>query len=107
MLSKPKLRNYAYLKSERGLAKHLECQLSKRERSLTQKLRLGTLPIAVEVGRYSNLPLKERTCKLCMRDDVEDEYHLLFVCDKYHELRNAWVNKMNYGGLPPKWNNYS
>jgi hypothetical protein len=55
-------------------------------RSYICKLRCGTLPLAIETGRFNKppIPLNERTCpfNFCY-NTVEDEVHFLIDCDIY------------------------
>ena len=78
--------------------------LKRHQRSLIAKLRLGVLPINVEIGRYSNTPRDERYCPLCNKLEVEDEYHIFFKCQHYSELRKELIDFAintidNFGGL--------
>ena len=69
------------------------------------KCRLGCLPIGFETGRYSRPILieNERTCQICTNNDisnnehvneVENEVHVLFNCNRYAQLRNMWIEKL-------------
>ena len=53
VLTKPKLANYAQVKSEWGAEKFMYGNVSKERRSLMCQLRLGVLPLEVEVGRFT------------------------------------------------------
>ena len=61
------------------------------KRSLVAKLRSGTLPIAIETGRYVNKPAPERICRNCENNLVENEEHFIFQCPKYDELRRKYL----------------
>ena len=54
------------------------------------QIRLGILPLNIEVGRYRNQPLEERLCPICELQEVEDEFHFLFRCPNNELLRNSW-----------------
>ena len=54
------------------------------------QIRLGILPLNIEVGRYRNQPLEERLCPICELQEVEDEFHFLFQCPNNELLRNSW-----------------
>ena len=56
------------------------------------QLRCGILPLAIEVGRYRDVPLPERTCQVC-NQAVEDEIHFLLTCDVYSNLRRKLISK--------------
>ena len=59
---------------------------------------MGTLPIQLELGRYSRVAVQERLCKVCKSGQIEDEYHLLFQCERYKVERVEWLDKK---GLKP------
>ena len=40
------------------------------------KFRISAHDLEFEKGRYKNLPVNERYCKLCDNSSVEDEVHL-------------------------------
>ena len=66
----------------------------RHKRSLISKLLLGILKLAVETGRYSNIPRNERICHICKT--VEDEYHFIFDCKMYNIPRQLLVNNTHY-----------
>ena len=51
--------------------------------------RTGSLPLAVETGRYSRppIPLAQRLCKYCDLNEIETEKHFLMTCPLYTDLR--------------------
>ena len=63
VLKKPKLHEYQRFKEHLDLEEYL--YLTKHKRSPIAKIRSGTLPLAIETGRYSNTPLKNKLCSLC------------------------------------------
>ena len=69
--------------------------LSFLERRIVSKLRLGILPLCIETGRYLRpiVPEHQRTC-YCNSGQVESEYYVLFQCQMYRNLREAWLNKL-------------
>ena len=93
-LTKPKLRNYIQIKDEFITENYVTSNLKRRQRSLCAQLRSGTLPLAVEVGRFRGTPVEERLCLLCDLGIVEDELHFVFHCPLYGELRNILFEKI-------------
>ncbi len=87
--TKPKLRTYNTFKHDVNVASHINCNMPKYERSLISQLRLGILPLRIETGRYSRLPIEERTCLVCGTNEIEDEHHFLFDCDFYQNERHT------------------
>ena len=76
---KPKLHNYALFKKEYETENYCIVNLSRQQRSLIARLRLGILPINVELGRYSGIPRENRHCLQC-KTTVEDELHVMLYC---------------------------
>ena len=72
---------------------------------MISKIRLGILPIRLETARYLRpiLPENERLC-YCQNGEHECEYHVLFICVKYSNLRQLWLQKLtkpdNFTNLP-------
>ena len=62
-------------------------QADKFRKSLC-RLRLASHRLEIETGRWTKpikTPLEDRKCKLCGR--LEDEYHFVFECSLYLELK--------------------
>ena len=53
------------------------------------KYRTGNHRLPVETGRWDDIPLNERNCKICTTDDIGDEYHYLFTCDFLRVTENC------------------
>ncbi len=58
ILHKPKLRTYT-------VENYVKQNIPEIQRSLCAQLRSGTLPLAVETGRFSGVPEEQRLCLLC------------------------------------------
>ena len=74
---------------------HVGKPLSFKERRIISKIRLGILPLRIETARYLRpvVPECQRTC-YCGSGLVESEYYVLFECQVYKSLREAWLNKL-------------
>ncbi len=55
------------------------------------KLRVGNHDLEIEKGRHHNKSRMDRICKFCYLA-VEDEYHVLFGCNLYNELRDRYID---------------
>ena len=88
--SMQKLRTYKELKLTPGTEDYVASNMEKYSRSLIAKIRIGTLPIMIETGRYKQQPADERRCLSCP-DKVEDEKHFLMDCPLYNNIREAMV----------------
>ena len=42
------------------------------------QFRLGNTKLPAETGRWVNIDRNERYCTLCNRNEIGDEFHLLF-----------------------------
>ena len=60
--------------------------------SLAQ-LRLSSHPLRIEIARHGQQRIErtERKCQICNSDDLEDEYHFVFSCPIYDELRRKYI----------------
>ena len=94
--SKTKLKIYSRLKSKIGYENYLDSK-DVRGRRLMTKLRGGSNGLRLETGRWVGLERNERLCELCY-DGVEDVKHVLFHCNLYTDLRNAW-RKGEFGDM--------
>ena len=92
---KPKLRTFLTFKEFGSLPPHVGKPLSFLERKMISKLRLGILPLRMETARYERpiIPENERLC-YCQSEAIESEYHVLFECSVYDDLRDIWMNLM-------------
>ena len=50
---------------------------NKNERAMLSKLRISAHKLAIEGGRYLNIPKHERICTACNSGKVEDEEHFV------------------------------
>lgn len=69
-------------------------QLDRRQRAVVAKLRTGTLPLAIETGRYRRIAREQRLCLSCERSVIEDELHFLFHCEKYSDIRRHTITPL-------------
>ena len=82
--NKPKLHGAGYSMYQQKYETEMYCMvnLNRSQRSALAKLRLGILPINVELGRHTGIPRDERYCIFC-KDNVEDEVHVMLYCPLY------------------------
>jgi hypothetical protein len=86
----PKLRTYAAIKEGRLHAEPY-VRWAGRRAPVLARLRAGCYPLAVETGRWAQIPLWERVCPICSAS-TEDEWHVFMVCSHLAEERiAAWV----------------
>ncbi len=85
--SLPKLRTYKLIKQKFGTEEYVRFNMCRTNRSVIARLRNGTYPLNIELGRYRNIPLESRICPSCDTNDVESEIHFLCDCTAYDQQR--------------------
>ena len=90
--SKPKLRTYIAIKDNVEVENYVKYCYNRQNRSLMAQIRCGILPLKIETGRYSNLPVEERLCDICNLGKVESEIHFMLECPMYSEERLTLYN---------------
>ena len=90
MKTKSKLETYCDITEGEGYTGMVKANLRRGPRSLLSKLLTGTLPLEVEVGRWTRTDKKDRICKVCETSNTEDEYHFLFVCSPLESVRDPF-----------------
>ena len=66
----------------------------KSDRSTICKFRVSAHSLAIERGRYKNIPVSDRICNSCQLTQVEDELHFFIYCPEYNNFRHAFINKI-------------
>ena len=92
IINQPKLRTYVQIKNEYKCENYVSMNLSRSIRSYIAQIRCGVLPLHIETGRYRNLKVEERLCKVCDLQTVENELHFVFDCPAYSQLRLVYLN---------------
>jgi len=66
-------------------------------RLITQMLTSGHI-LRIETGRHGQQRLErfERCCQVCGSGDVEDEFHFVFKCEVYADIRHVYINSYYY-----------
>ena len=90
---KPKLRTYSQFKSLLEPEKYLHLQFNHEAIRMFTCFRCSVLPLAIEEGRRRNIAIRDRICKFCNTNSVEDEYHFLVICPMYNNLRLRFLPK--------------
>ena len=110
----PKLRTFLTFKQFDKMPAFVTKPLSFFQRKALAKIRLGSLELRIESGRFSRpgLQVHERVCLLC-RDSrqadglvpsVETEFHFIFACTHFNTLRSSWLETLV---KPENFNNLS
>ena len=75
-------------------ANYVDKLINKCDRSTISRIRLSAHQLAIEKGRYSNVPKSERYCLACNNHAFEDEEHFLLQCQAYSILREKLGNNL-------------
>ena len=88
---------YKSFKTTYGYEKYLDV-LPIRLRITLSQLRLASHKLRIETGRYgqNRTERHQRLCTICNRQDIEDEYHLIMICEKYQTLRLKYIKPYYY-----------
>lgn len=70
--------------------------IPKHIRSAMAQFRCGVLPLRIETGRFRGEHATERTCKFCILDEIENEFHFLLKCTLYNNLRSELYKSVNF-----------
>jgi hypothetical protein len=60
------------------------------------RFRLSSHNLNIEQGRYVNVIRERRLCTMCNCNDVEDEFHFIFKCPLYDDLRKTYIKNYYY-----------
>ena len=90
----PKLGVYCMYKTELCVEKYLLLDMPRHFKSVLANVRVGNHDLEIERGRQLNKRRDERYCKFCLTRNqmfVEDEYHVIFECLLYNDLRHTYI----------------
>ena len=96
--NKPKLRTFITFKEFGHTPNYITMPMSFISRKFLALTRLSNLSIRLETGRFERpkLPEHQRLCPTCLDGvSVETEFHLIFQCSAYNDLRQKWLGKIN------------
>ena len=81
---------YALFKTTFQKEKYLSFIKDADVRKCFMSFRISTHTLEIERGRYKNIDAKNRFCKQCHSEAVEDEKHFVFNCNLYGSLRQQF-----------------
>ena len=88
-----KLLLYSKLKTEFKIEDYLLATSSFETRQLLTKFRVSDHPLAIETGRYKNIPRENRLCTICNK--IDDESHFFIECVQNKTLRDHLFSKIS------------
>ena len=92
----PKLRLYCKYKEDKQEELYLSLPIPRRLRRDLARFRTASHILEVEMGRHNNISFEDRLCKLCGKSNlfaVEDEFHVVFHCEAYNDIRQVYIDK--------------
>ena len=95
MESESKLVFFKNSKNTLGVSHYLTTIKNRTHRVLLSKLRLGVLPLEIEIGRRTGVARENRLCKLCNTNKVEDEIHFIFECNALQSYRSPHLDLLS------------
>ena len=73
----PKLRTYCTFKRIFSVEPYVYKVFNRAHRLILAPIRNSILPLKIETGRYTQIPIEFRLCMLCNEDQIENECHFL------------------------------
>ena len=88
-----KLATYSLFKYDLLCEGYLNVLSVRKYLAALSRFRCSCHSLAVETGRHSKVLMADRICILCQDEHIvlEDEYHFLFGCNTYCELREKYL----------------
>ena len=90
---------YKEIKQVHKPESYLTININKNVRTSFTKFRLSSHKLLVERGRWtiSKLDYELRKCTLCNSGDIEDDYHVTFVCEQFADSRRKYLKNTFIG----------
>ncbi len=94
LINSGSLCTYSLFKCSIGYETYLD-KLSCKLKTAVTRLRMSSHELRIETGRYGNnrIERNQRHCTLCNLLDLEDEYHFILICPRYHDLRQLYIKQ--------------
>ena len=87
-LDMPKLRTFKEIYDEQDHRGIVYSNMTRRQRSLVTKFKIGILPLGLETGRFTDVPLENRLRCICEDGLLDDEYHFLLYCEGLKDIHS-------------------
>lgn len=91
----PKLRCYRIFKHSHGKEPYITVIKNKSQLRCLSQFRVSSHRLAIEVGRYTQIPAAERLCKYCSLGSIDDEIHLVTKCTHHINERTQLYHCAN------------
>ena len=86
-----RLLTYARYKHDFNFETYLDAITEKKYRIALSQFQLSSHDLEIERGRFVNVNRDERTCRFCNGNHIKNEYHFLFVCPLYRDIRKTYL----------------
>ena len=95
LLASESLCTYRSFKTTMEFEEYIDL-LPKKLRFALASLRLSSLKLRIETGRYpqNRIDRVQRKCLNCNLNDLEDEYHFVLICPMFNDLRTTYIKKI-------------
>ena len=90
-----KLSYFQDCKPHTQMSSYLTKLNGRSKRSYFSKLRLGSLELEIEKGRWHNIPRFERHCKLCNSLEIESVEHFILSCPALSQSRDPFIQSIS------------
>ena len=60
------------------------------------KFKCANHKFPIVTGRYNGLPIDERICTLCNMNEIGDEFHYLYKCIHFNDVRLKYLKRYYY-----------
>ena len=91
-----KCRTYREIKAVYKCENYLDCNIRHDLRMFYTKFRLSSHKFLIERARWHKMPYHERTCTLCNKHDIQDEYHVALICEYFKNIREKYIKPYYY-----------
>ena len=90
------LRTYGLFKNNHCMESYLSQVKNNKYRIFLTKFRFSSHRLIIEVGRHQRpkLPLEQRICTFCNKNEIDDEVHLVKNCQFRNEERRILLNEI-------------
>ncbi len=92
--TKTKLRTFLEVYDHDNPRAIVNANLKRSQRSVLSKIKLGVLPLAIETGRWKDVPLEKRLCAVCNSGNLENEYHFMLFCEGFKDTRTKYLQEV-------------
>ena len=92
-----KLRFYKQFKGCFKPEPYLDLVQNRNQRAWLTRLRVSAHQLHIETGRYTRpvpTPVKDRICRFCSQNVVDDESHFILSCTTFEVKRQCFFNKL-------------